>query len=130
LDKRASDSVGGKKEHELCTFEEGGTRGNIGNFNMMVQNVSGVMEQERIEMVPLVREGMDVIGRELIGGVREWLRWIGEKSGRLSGCLLRSWCGQVEGRWRGLLGQLSSGNHALCKRQRGAVKDRMRDWRG
>ncbi len=80
-------------------------------------------------MVPLVREGMDVIGRELICGVREWVRWIGEKSGRLSGCLLRSWCRQVEGRWRGLQGQLS-GNHALCKRQRGAVKDRMRDRRG
>ncbi len=33
-----------------------GPEGNIGNFNMMVQNVSGVMEQERIEMVPQVRE--------------------------------------------------------------------------
>jgi hypothetical protein len=66
---------------------------------MMVQNVSGVMEQERIELVPQMKEGIHVIGKELISGVKEWVRWIGEKSRRLSGCLLRSWCGQVEGRW-------------------------------
>ncbi len=32
--------------------------------------------------MPVVFDGIDEIGMELIGGVQEWIRWIAEKSGR------------------------------------------------
>jgi hypothetical protein len=35
-----------------------------------------------VPFVPVVFDGIDEIGMELIGGVQEWIRWIAEKSGR------------------------------------------------
>ncbi len=100
LDKRASDRAHGKREHEFFFPNESkilvasymhlrreGLEGNIGGFYTMVRNVSGVMGQEWIEVwpvVPLARKVIGLMWRELIGGVRERVQWIDEKSGRVS----------------------------------------------
>jgi hypothetical protein len=52
-----------------------------------VKNVGGLTGNTGIEVlpvVPVVRKGMDQVGRELIGMIHEWVDWIGEKSGRVS----------------------------------------------
>jgi hypothetical protein len=51
----------------------------------MVSEVHGVTGDTGIEVlpfVPVVFEGIDDIGKELICGVQEWVRWIGRKSER------------------------------------------------
>jgi hypothetical protein len=51
----------------------------------MVKEVWGVTGDNGIEIfpfVPVVHEGLDEMGRDLIGGVKEWVSWISEKSGR------------------------------------------------
>jgi hypothetical protein len=62
-----------------------GLDGYISDFNNMVKEVWGVTGDIGIEIlpfVPVVHEGLDEMGRDLIGGVKEWVRWIAEKSGR------------------------------------------------
>jgi hypothetical protein len=75
-----------------------------------------VIGVEVLLVVPMVRKGIDVMGRELIGGVRERLRWMVRK---VEGCLLRSWCEQVEGMWRILLRQLSIENRVFVQKNEG-----------
>jgi hypothetical protein len=64
-----------------------GLEGYIGDFNAMVRKMGVVPGNTGIEIlpvVPVVREGMDKVGRELIGMPREWVAGIGEMSGRVS----------------------------------------------
>ncbi len=71
LSKINLDRNAGKQEHEL--FVLNGSKilfasfeGYIGNFNTMVRNVGGVTGNVLIEVppvVPLVREGIDMVGR-------------------------------------------------------------------
>jgi hypothetical protein len=64
-----------------------GIEGYIADFNDMVKKVQGVVGRAEIEVlpvVPIVREGLDRLGRELISMVREWVEWIGVVSGRES----------------------------------------------
>jgi hypothetical protein len=56
----------------------------MSDFNAMVRNVAGVMGNAGIEVLPVVREDMDMVGRKLIGMVKEWVEWIGNESGRES----------------------------------------------
>jgi hypothetical protein len=100
LDKRASDRANGKREHEFFIPNESkiwvasyvhlrkeGLEGYVTDFNNMVKNIGGVTGDTGIEVlpvVPVVRDGMDQVGRELIGMLREWVEWIGVKSGRES----------------------------------------------
>jgi hypothetical protein len=100
LDKRAADRQAGKQDHDFFLpngskilvasyvhLRREGLDGYIGDFNAMVRNVNGVTGRAAIEVlpvVPVVREGLDVVGRELITGVREWIRWISEKTERKS----------------------------------------------
>ncbi len=100
LDKRAADRALGKREHEFFIpngskilvasyvhLRKEGFEGYVGDFNNMVKNIGGVTGDTGIEVlpvVPVVRDGIDKHGRELIGMVREWVEWIGVKSGRES----------------------------------------------
>jgi hypothetical protein len=62
-----------------------GLEGYIESFNEMVSEIHGVTGDTGIEVllfVPVVFEGIDDVGKELICGVQEWVRWIGRKSGR------------------------------------------------
>jgi hypothetical protein len=100
LDKRAADRQAGKRDHDFFLpngskllvasyvhLRREGLDGYISDFIAMVRNVSGVTGRAAIEVlpvVPVVREGLDEVGRELITGVREWIRWISEKTERKS----------------------------------------------
>jgi hypothetical protein len=100
LDKRAADRQAGKRDHDFFLpngskvlvasyvhLRREGLDGYVGDFNTMVRNVKGVTGRAGIEVlpvVPVVREGIDVVGRELITGLREWIRWISEVTGRVS----------------------------------------------
>jgi hypothetical protein len=44
--------------------------------------VTGDIGIEVLPFVPVVFDGIDDVGRELIGGVKEWVKWIGKTSGR------------------------------------------------
>ncbi len=62
-----------------------GLEGYMDSFNNMVREVFSVTGDIGIEVlpfVPVVFDGIDEIGRGLIGGVQEWIKWIAEKSGR------------------------------------------------
>ncbi len=62
-----------------------GLEGYISNFNGMVREVMGITGDIGIEVVPCVPvifEGLDGIGRELLGGIQKWLCWIARTSGR------------------------------------------------
>ncbi len=57
----------------------------VADFNNMVKEVQNVLGDTGIEVLPVVPvcfEGIDDLGRELLGGVRMWINWISEKSGR------------------------------------------------
>jgi hypothetical protein len=100
LDKRAADRAIGKREHEFFIpngskilvasyvhLRKEGFEGYVWDFNNMVKNIGGVTGDTGIEVlpvVPVVRDGMDKVGRELIGMLRESVEWIGVKSGRES----------------------------------------------
>ncbi len=74
-----------------------GLEGYISNFNSMVRNVGGVTGNAGIEVLPIfpvVREGLDKVGRELISMVREWIEWISESGGRVSMAKLSVTCGR------------------------------------
>ncbi len=97
-EKRAFDKQRGKREHEF--FIPAGSKimvtsyvhlrrerleGYMADFNGMVREVMSITGDIGIEVVPCVPvifAEMDDVGRELLGGVREWLCWIAEKSGR------------------------------------------------
>jgi hypothetical protein len=59
----------------------------IEDFNRMVKQVQGIVGRADIEVlpvVPVVREGLDRMGRELVSLLREWVDWIGVVSERES----------------------------------------------
>jgi hypothetical protein len=119
LDKKAADREAGKREHDFFLangskilvssyvhLRKEGIDGYISDFNSMVKKVQGVVGRAEIEIlpvVPVVREGMDKVGRELVSMVREWVDWIGvvgerESVRRLSGTSGRECEQQGEGR--------------------------------
>jgi hypothetical protein len=97
-DKRAADKANGKRKHDFFMangskilvsryihLRKEGLEGYISDFNDMVKNVQVVVGNSDIEIlpvVPVVREGMDVVGREMLTMLREWVDWIGVVSGR------------------------------------------------
>jgi hypothetical protein len=91
-----------------------GLEGYIADFNEMVKTVHGVVGNRDIEIlpvVPVVREGMDLVGRELVAMVLEWVDWIGVMSGRESVRKLRAQVGKELMRMSGR--QLSSESPAF-----------------
>jgi hypothetical protein len=109
-DKRMFDKLRGKREHEFFIpsgskilvgsyihLRREGLDGYISDFNNMVRDVWSVTGDIGIEVlpfVPVVMEGMDEVGRDLLGGMKEWVRWISEKSGRGSIEKLAETCGR------------------------------------
>ncbi len=74
-----------------------GIEGYISDFNTMIKNIGGLTGNMGIEVLPVVlvvREGMDQVGRALIGMVREWVEWVGKQSGRESVCKLSGTSGR------------------------------------
>jgi hypothetical protein len=62
-----------------------GLEGYVADFNNMVREVFRVTGDTGIEVVPIIPvcfEGLDKKGKELLGGLRMWINWIGEKSER------------------------------------------------
>jgi hypothetical protein len=47
-----------------------------------VRDVTGDTGVEVLPVVPVVFEGLDKVGSELIGGVRGWVEWIAAKTGK------------------------------------------------
>ncbi len=97
-EKKVFDRQRGKRVHEFFIpmgskimvgsyvhLQREGLKGYIESFNGMVSEVLGVTGDIGIEMlpfVPVVFDGIDDVGRELICGVQEWVKWIGKTSGR------------------------------------------------
>ncbi len=98
LDKKAADRASGKKEHDFFLangskiliasyvhLRKEGLESYIQDFNAMVKSVYGVVGKAEVEVLPVVpvlREGVDEVGRELVFMLREWVDWIGKVSGR------------------------------------------------
>jgi hypothetical protein len=62
-----------------------GLEGYVTDFNNMVRGVQEVTWDTGVEVlpvVPVIFEGLDNVGRELLGGLRGWIDWIAEKTGR------------------------------------------------
>jgi hypothetical protein len=62
-----------------------GLDGYIADFNNMVREVWGVTGDSGIEVLPVcpvVWEGLDERGSELIHGLQDWIRWISEVGGK------------------------------------------------
>jgi hypothetical protein len=95
LDKKAADRSNGKREHNFFLangskilvssyvhLRKEGLDGYISDFNAMLKSVQGVVGKANIEVlpvVPVVREGMDKVGRELVSMLRVGgLDWVGE----------------------------------------------------
>ncbi len=97
-DKKEADLKRGKRTHEFFVpigskvlvgsyvhLRREGLEGYVADFNSMVKDVRAVTGDTGIEVLPVapvVFEGLDETGKVLISGVREWIKWIGEKSGR------------------------------------------------
>jgi hypothetical protein len=97
-EKRESDRQGGKREHEFFIpsgskilvgsyvhLRREGLEVYVSDFNNMVRevkNVTGDIGIEVLPVVPVCFEGIDKTGQELLGGLRMWVNWIGEKGGR------------------------------------------------
>jgi hypothetical protein len=97
-EKKLADKTRGKREHEFFIpngskilvssyvhLRREGLEGYVNDFNNMVrgvQEVTGDTGVEVLPVVPVVFEGLDSVGRELLGGLRGWIEWIAEKTGR------------------------------------------------
>ncbi len=97
-DKRESDKMNGKREHDFFIpsgskilvgsyvhLRREGLEGYVFDFNNMVRevkNVTGDIGIEVLPVVPVCFEGLDKTGQDLLGGLRMWVNWIGEKGGR------------------------------------------------
>jgi hypothetical protein len=95
MDNKMFDRLRGKREHEFFIpsgskilvgsyihLRREGLDGYISDFNGMVRDVWTVMGGIGIEVlpfVPVVMDGMNEVGRDLLCGVKEWVRWIAEK---------------------------------------------------
>jgi hypothetical protein len=100
LDKKLADKGSGKREHDFFLANDSkilvssythlrkeGIEGYVKDFNQMVKNIQGVAGRADIEIlpvVPMVREGMDKVGRVRLSMVSEWIDWIGVLSERES----------------------------------------------
>ena len=98
--KQEYDRKGGRKPHSFFLpagskilvssyvhLRKSGLQGYIEDFNKMVKDVWAVTGDSGVEVlpvVPVVFEGTDETGRELLAGVADWIGWIGKKSGRES----------------------------------------------
>jgi hypothetical protein len=98
-DKRESDKMSGKREHDFFIpsgskilvgsyvhLRREGLEGYVTDFNNMVRevkNITGDIGIEVLPVVPVCFEGLDKVGRDLLGGLRMWINWIGEKGGRV-----------------------------------------------
>ena len=61
-----------------------GLDGYIADFNNMVSVVWGVTRDsgvEKLPVCPVIWEGLDERGRELIHGLQDWIRWVSEVGG-------------------------------------------------
>ena len=62
-----------------------GLEGYISQFNNMVKDCWSLMGDIGVEVlpfVPVVYEGIDSMGGELLGGVKNWIEWISVQKGR------------------------------------------------
>ncbi len=116
-EKRAFDKQRGKREHEFFIpagskimvasyvhLRREGLEGYMTDFNGMVcdvMSITGDIGIEVVPCVPVIFGGLDDIGRELLGGVREWLCWIAKKSGREEFVKLSKTGGREAEEWRG-----------------------------
>jgi len=78
-----------------------GMEGYVTDFNKMIRDVWGVTGDNDVEVlpfVPVVMDGMDERGRELLAGLRDWVRWIGGRTERESVKALAGTGGGGEGR--------------------------------
>jgi hypothetical protein len=99
-EKRAADRVNGKREHDFFLangskilvssyvhLRKEGLEGYISDFNTMIKTVQGIVGKAEIEVlpvVPVVHEGVDLVGRELLSMLHERVEWVGVVSGRES----------------------------------------------
>ncbi len=97
-EKKEADKKRGKRAHEFFIpngskilvgsyvhLRREGLEGYVTDFNTMVREVRGVTGDTGIEVLPVapvVFDGIDDVGKTLISGVREWIKWVGGKSGR------------------------------------------------
>jgi hypothetical protein len=97
-EKREADRYGGRREHEFFVpngskilvgsyvhLRREGLQGYVEDFNNMVgevQRVTGDTGIEVLSVVPVCFEGLDPVGRELLGGLKMRVEWMGEKTGR------------------------------------------------
>jgi hypothetical protein len=102
--KREADKKRGKRMHEFFVpngskilvgsyvhLRREGLEGYVADFNSMVRairEVTGDCGIEVLPVAPVVFEGLDETGKFLIQGAREWIKWVGEKSGREEICAL------------------------------------------
>ena len=47
-----------------------------------VWEVTGDSGIEVLPVVPVIFDGIDEVGRKLLSGLQDWIRWIGEEGGR------------------------------------------------
>jgi hypothetical protein len=97
-EKREMDKSKGKRVHDFFLppgskilvasyvhLRREGLDGYIADFNNMVREVWGVSGDSGIEVLPVcpvVWEGLDERGRELIHGLQDWIKWISEVGGK------------------------------------------------
>jgi hypothetical protein len=70
----------------ILVFILEGLEGYVSDFNAMVKELRVVTGDSGIEVLPVapvVYDGIDDVGKTLMAGVREWIKWIGDKSGRV-----------------------------------------------
>jgi hypothetical protein len=98
-EKKESDSQRGKRTHEFFIpngskimvgsfvhLRREGLEGYVADFNSMVKEVRTVTGDCGIEVLPVapvVFDGIDDMGKSLISGLRQWIKWISDKSGRV-----------------------------------------------
>ncbi len=113
LDKQEHDREQGKRPHEFFIpngskilvgsythLRKEGLEGYASDFSNMVKDVwavTGDIGVEVLPVTPVVFEGIDSEGGRLISGLKEWIRWIGEESGREAVKWLAETGGQEEG---------------------------------
>jgi len=110
-EKRDMDKSKGKRVHDFFLppgskilvasyvhLRREGLDGYIADFNNMVRDVWGVTGDSGVEVLPVcpvIWEGLDDRGRELIHGLQDWIKWVSEVGGRESVGKL-AWAGGVE----------------------------------
>ena len=99
-EKKAWDKDSGRRSHEFflpngskilvgsyTNLRRDGLEGYISQFNNMVKDcwtMMGDIGVEVLPFVPVIYEGIDSIGGELLGGVKNWIEWISVQKGKES----------------------------------------------